>query len=122
MRQRYGRPVATGGTEMVLAPPHTGASTPSLPPTRSRSSLWGVYRVALDRLTNSYGTLLMPSGHHAAPTATGASDEVDGPHGDGVHRVLDVGEHVGRDRGVDREHDQRLAAQAVTGDLHAGDV
>ena len=34
----------------------------------------------------------------------------------------DLGEHLGRDRRVDRERDQRLAALGVAGDLHAGDV
>ena len=34
----------------------------------------------------------------------------------------DVGEHTGRDGGVDGEHDERLAALGVARDLHAGDV
>ena len=39
-----------------------------------------------------------------------------------VDRGLDLGERLGRDRGVDRQRDQRLAALGVAGDLHAGDV
>ena len=48
--------------------------------------------------------------------------EVDRANEAGVDRLRISSSTVGRDGGVDRERDQRLAALGVAGDLHAGDV
>ena len=50
------------------------------------------------------------------------SGQVGGADALGVDGGLDLGEGLGRDRRVDRERDQGLAALGVAGDLHAGDV
>ena len=50
------------------------------------------------------------------------SDQVDGAQRGRVDRLLDLGERLGRDRRVDRQRDEGVAALAVAGDLHAGDV